>query len=1202
MTSKFGEFFRFDLAFQGRSAVLRIGMLVFGLIAIAVAGSDAVQLGGAVGNVNRNAPMVIVNWLGSFSILSLFMVGAYIGGAVVRDFEMGTAELFFAAPIRRGDYLLGRFAAGLTLSIGMFVVLCVALMLGFTMPWVNPDVIGPYSLKPYVWSMLVIVVPNLFFIGALIMAMAALTRSLLGVYVGVILFLVLSAVASFLTVDVDNRWIAAMVDPFGGDAVRFITRYWSAAQRNTQLPPLDAALLFNRGLWIGVGLALLVFTQSTFRLQVSGGGKRRWFAGRAKAPRPTNITSTPTAVLATERTARQRFDFAYYWLSFRKLASLETSLVLRSVPFLVMLFFGLVNLGFAVAFTDQLFDTKVFPVTHLMLDAMQSSFSFMLLLIVTFYAGEMVFRERGNKLAEVTDALPVPTALPLLAKLSALVMVVFAFQLAGIVVCVTAQLIHGQVAIEPLLYLKGAVIGAIPFLLTGVLALFLHVITNNKFLGYLLIMVWIGLRLVMRLLHWDHNLYDYSTGPGAPYSDMNGYGHFIYGYLVYRGYWSAVAAAMMVLAAAFWVRGTASSPAKRWRDAKLQLRGPLGAALATTLLIAVGLGGYIFYNTNVLNIYRASDTALDLRARYEKEYSQYRDLVQPKITAIRADVDIFPRERHVAIRGHYDLVNRSQQAINELHVSLPEEVVVQSLKFAPAKLTHEDVPLGYRIYRLDTPMQPGQTMPLDFELSVHYRGFTNDGTPDPIVYNGTFFNNAQYFPSFGFQDRARIVDRQERRKRDLGEVPRMAKLEDESARQRNYLTDDGDWVDFETTVSTDADQIALAPGYLEREWTEGDRRYFRYKMDKPILPFFAYLSAAWQVRRDKWKDVNIEVYYDAKHPYNIERMVEGVRKSLDYFTTRFSPYQFKQMRILEFPRYERFAQSFANTVPFSEALGFIADLAKEDAIDYVFYVTAHEVAHQWWAHQIIGADAQGSTMLSESLAQYSALMVMEHEYGPQKMRKFLRYELDNYLSSRAGELVEELPLYRVENQPYIHYRKGSLVFYRLKDEIGEDAVNRALAKFLADRAFGAAPYPTSLDLLRYIRAEAPADKQDLITELFEKITFYDNRVVEATATKRADGKFDVKLKLHQQKFHADGKGAETEVAMTEPLEIGVFARAPGASEAQERVLLLERRALTGQEPEVSLVMDEAPFEVGLDPYNKLIDRVPADNRKRVTIQ
>jgi len=331
-------------------------------------------------------------------------------------------------------------------------------------------------------------------------------------------------------------------------------------------------------------------------------------------------------------------------------------------------------------------------------------------------------------------------------------------------------------------------------------------------------------------------------------------------------------------------------------------------------------------------------------------------------------------------------------------------------------------------------------------------------------------------------------------------------------------------------------------------------------------------------------------------------MIQATQKALAYYEANFSPYQHRQVRILEFPGYASFAQSFANTIPYSESIGFIADLRDKDAIDYVFYVTAHEVAHQWWAHQVIGANVQGATMLSESLAQYSALMVMEHEYGRDKMRRFLKTELDGYLSGRGGETIDELPLYKVENQQYIHYKKGSLVFYRLREEIGEAALNRALHEFLRDWAFKAAPYPTSLDLLKYIRAQARPDQQALITDLFEKISFYDDRVESATARRLANGKYEVTLKLHAAKRYADGKGKETAGTLDDWMDVGVFASAPSGKEADEKVLYLQRRHITSENPTITVVVDGLPYEAGLDPYNKLIDRVSSDNRKRVTLQ
>ena len=155
----------------------------------------------------------------------------------------------------------------------------------------------------------------------------------------------------------------------------------------------------------------------------------------------------------------------------------------------------------------------------------------------------------------------------------------------------------------------------------------------------------------------------------------------------------------------------------------------------------------------------------------------------------------------------------------------------------------------------------------------------------------------------------------------------------------------------------------------------------------------------------KEHDVAIEIYYHKGHEYNVDTMIQAIKDSLEYFTHYFSPYQHRQVRIIEFPRYRAFAQSFPNTIPYSETIGFIArvDPNDPDDIDYPYYVTAHEVAHQWWAHQVIGGDVQGATMLSETMAQYSALMVMKRTFGPDQMKRFLRYELDGYLKGRATE-------------------------------------------------------------------------------------------------------------------------------------------------------------------------------------------------------
>jgi aminopeptidase N len=208
----------------------------------------------------------------------------------------------------------------------------------------------------------------------------------------------------------------------------------------------------------------------------------------------------------------------------------------------------------------------------------------------------------------------------------------------------------------------------------------------------------------------------------------------------------------------------------------------------------------------------------------------------------------------------------------------------------------------------------------------------------------------------------------------------------------------------------------------------------------------------------------------------------------------------------------------------------------------------------------------------------------------------------HYLKARGGEALEELPLERVENQPYVHYRKGSLAMYLLQDSIGEDAVNRALRRFLHDHAFKAAPYPTSLELVNDFRAEAPADKQQLITDLFERITLYDLKTNAATWRKRPDGRYDVTLTLEARKMYANGQGKETEAPFRdETVDVGVFSAEPGKKAFSPKdVLALQTVPVRTGRQSVTLTVPRLPKFAGVDPYNKQIDRNSDDNVIKVT--
>ena len=707
------------------------------------------------------------------------------------------------------------------------------------------------------------------------------------------------------------------------------------------------------------------------------------------------------------------------------------------------------------------------------------------------------------------------------------------------------------------------------------------------------------------------------------YSDMNGYGHFVAPLLWINGYYIAGALVLAVLTNLLWMRGAETS--LRHRGRLFGQRFGLGArlALAGALVATLGVGGYVYYNTNVRNQYFAPKDLEARSARTERQYKRYEKLAQPKIIATRLAVDIYPTAspRHYQMQGTLVLRNKEARPLDTLFVNYDPSRAVQTTLAPgrPASVLLDDPVAGVRLYRLARPLAPGDSMPLAIGVRYAATGFASRpqdqgvfswatiSPEDRLTENATFLDLSSVH--LGYQPDAELEDDDVRQRNGLKPKERAPRLNDPRGLMTCGFINDADYTRFETTVSTDADQTAIAPGYLQREWVQNGRRYFHYRMDAPMMSFYSIQSARYAVRRDQWHDpstgqpVAIEIYYHPAHAYNVPRMVEALKKGLSYYTTAFGPYQYRQVRIQEFPRYKSFAQSFPNTIPTSESAGFISDLRDKTKPDYVFFITNHELGHQWWGHQVVGANVQGSSMLSESLAEYSAIMTCKHEFSGPQLQMAMRGELDRYLRGRRNERKKEQPLMLVENQPYIHYYKGGMVFFALQDYIGEARLNGAIKAFLNKTRYQTRPYTNSAELVSYLKKATPDSLQYVVHDMFETITLFENQLDEATYTKRPDGKYDVRLTLRAAKMRADSLGNETPIALRDYVDVGIFgpdqAKKTEDYDASGKPLFFQKVKLTQPKTVLTFVVSEKPAKAGLDPYHKLIDRHYMDNVKAV---
>lgn len=1228
---QFWEFFSFELKFRAKSISTYVYFLCWLAFSFFCVASESFgPVGNANGKVLLNGPYAnTFNDIGA-CLFGVIIIAAIFGTSILRDFQRDTYQMLFTKPISKGAYLGGRWAGSFVTTVFAFSGMMAGTWLGTLAPWADHTRIGPNHLWWYLQPFLSINVIQIFFLGSLFFMVAALSRKIFVVYLqGVALFMVylVGLTAYFATRSLEHFW-SGILDPIGLVLLDNVSRYWTVIEKNTLLMPWDMSgnspgvFLYNRIVWSLVGFASLATTWSLFPMSVEAltaksQGKR---AAKARLLETEEARPIRSLVAASLPRVHQLFGARTSILQYVSLTRLRIRTIVREISFWAIV--GLL-IVFAInngQFAGRTGEVNVWPVTYLMLQAVEGGATLFFYIVATLYAGELVWRERDAHFDGIHDALPVGESVDWLSKLTAIAFVELVLLTVTMLVGISMQALAGYYHFELLQYVKELYIITFPQLIGfALLALFVQTMVSNKFIGHGIVIGIFVLQPILYNFGWSNTLYLVGAVPAYTYSDMNGYGHFVPALLFAIIYWVSIFAVLGVISIAFTRRGAETSLGARTRLARTRLPR-LAPAIALFLVLAVASGSWYYYNTHVLNEYLNAKDLRHIQAGYERDFKKYELFPLPKVTAVDANIDIYPERRSFAGAGRMTLQNKSPQPMSQIHITDEQESVSNVSFDRPFHLVSRAPRDLYSIYELEKPLQPGEVVTMTFTVSHTTHGFRDGNEPAQFAYNGTFFD-ASYFPQLGYDAAFEIDDPRRRREEQLGPLVEMAPRGDSVHSRMNLFTPNADWITFHTIVSTSPDQIAIAPGYLQRTWTQSNRRYFEYSMGAThTLDFFAYLSGRYATRKEVYAGpngpVNLEVYYDPAHTYDIDDMLASSRAGLDYFQANFSPFQFTQYRILEFPRYRTFAQSFPNTVPFSEGIGFIARLVKPTDVDLTYFVTAHELGHQWWGHQLIGGQVQGSNMMSETLAQYSAYMLMEHKYGKDYMHRVLRHYLDRYLRGRSGETRHEPPLSLVQRESYVWYEKGGQIMYTLADYIGEDKVNLALHNFLMQYRFANAhnqvdavdstrgvksiddSYPDTRMLVDALRAQTPPEYQYLIDDGFNRIVLYDDKALSATSKKLPNGTYEVSLDVQARKAQSDGNGVETPMALADYIDIGVFS---GAKD-KEKPLYMKREKLTQEHNHFTIIVDEQPTRAGIDPYNKLIDRIADDNMIDVTRQ
>ena len=1051
-------------------------------------------------------------------------------------------------------------------------------------------------------------------------------------YLGsLLLFFMGFFVASFLLF---SRGLGTLLDPIG---IRFIVEdiahLWTTTEKSWRLLALEGIVLTNRLLWVGVALGVLAVTYLSFRfahrtesaplaaLRSLGAGLfGRLRRGRRAAPAPDDGTvRTPLSVPQAQRepalrgqattgigiTTRTRQTLAIAWESFRAIATSWPGLALLVViPLLTV-----------PVVLDQMVSSGVplVPTTPLVISELTAPLSaelsrwVIIPLLLVFFAGELVWRERDAGLAEIVDAVPVPEWGPLLGKLLGLGLLLVIFMALLTAAGGLAQGILGYQEFETGLYLKTMFgLQLSEYLLFAVLALVVHVLVDQKYIGHLMAVIVYAFITLAGLFGVEHDLLIYGAGPGWSYTDMRGFGPSLAPWLWFKLYWAAWALVLVIVARLLWVRGREEGLRVRLQGARHRLTRPTMWTAAAALGLILTLGGFIFCNTNVLNEYLTTAESDARRAEYERRYGRYASIPQPHLARTTLHVEIYPEQREVDIQGRYHLVNRSDVALATIHLAtVPgvESGAVTLDRLATLQLADDE--LGHRIYALREPLQPGDSLRLDFEVQMEPHGFRESGADAAVVENGTYFTNADWLPAIGYQRQRELTSASDRRAHGLASRPVIPSLYDEEARMTR-----AEGATFEAVIGTTADQIAIAPGALRQTWTESGRRYFRYATDVPIGNEWAFSSADYAMHESTWspstarpgspdsgsgQTITIQVFHHPEHTAHLERMLRSVRASLDHYTQHFGPYALDYLSIIERPGMGTGMHADAGMITHEE--GFTFWNPRDGVLDLPSAVVAHEVAHQW---TVPYASVEGAPVMSESLAWYYAMQVVRESFGELQLQRLLSFMRQPYPIApiRRGE-----PLLR-GLAPYLAYRKGPFALHALSQYAGTDRVNTALRRLIEQHGSGTPPLPTTLDLYRELQAVTPDRYQSLLHDLFEVNAFWELETEHATAVETDEGTWQVSMDLRGRKVGIDETGVETEVPMDDWIEIGVFGPAVEGDGALGDPLYRQQHRLRSGEQTVTVEVPGQPALAGIDPYGLLTweEREEDDNVARVSVR
>ena len=353
------------------------------------------------------------------------------------------------------------------------------------MPWLDPETVGPFNLGHYLYVYVLLCVPTLFVTGAGFFALATATRSMMWTYVGVIVFLVLYLVASAYFARPEFERAVALAEPFGLGAFDQATKYWTATERNTQLPGFTGPILWNRALWAGIAVALLGLAWTLWSRAARGSrtpaAKAAKRAATNDAAESSNQSASAASAARSVASGTGPAPGGARTSALWALVRFDMAAAVRSPAFIVLLAIGFINALGSLWYADERYGNTIHPVTRVLIEQLNGAFTIFPLIIAIYYAGELVWRDRERRMHEIVDATPAPDWAFMLPKILALSVVLFATLAASMLAAVAVQALKGYIDFEFGKYLAWYVVpNTVTVVLYAVLAVLIQTLVPHK--------------------------------------------------------------------------------------------------------------------------------------------------------------------------------------------------------------------------------------------------------------------------------------------------------------------------------------------------------------------------------------------------------------------------------------------------------------------------------------------------------------------------------------------------------------------------------------------------------------------------------------------------------------------------------------------------------------------------------------------------